>query len=294
MYRFKSIRRRVLSVLVVVYLVSMAATAGIGWMVLKADAVKVAQEKTDLFMGTMNAARRYMVEHLRPQTKELLPGTYFPEGSVGIVMLASIGRMLQEDHPEYVYRIASPNALNPANRADDEEGRIIARFANRGGKQWDGFIERNGQTYYTVATPMKAKPGCMRCHSVPDAAPKALVAKYGSTGGFGYKNGEVVGATFAYMPISIALDEARQKLAVFIAAFSLFFLIVLFIVDRVLVSSVIKPIERFVDDADAVSKGDMSRSFEVNSEDEMQTLAKAFNRMKVSIQKSLDMLRRKR
>jgi len=294
MYRFKSIRRRILSVLVIVYLVSMVATAGIGWMVLKADAVKVAEEKTDLFLATMNASRSYMVEHLRPQTKKLLPGTYFPEASVGIVMLSSIGRMLQEEHPDYVYRVASLNALNPANLADNAEAGIIARFEDQGGKRWDGFVERNGQSYYTVATPMKAKPGCMRCHSVPDVAPKALVAKYGTEAGFGYKNGEVVGATFAYMPISVALDEARKKLAVFIAGFSLFFLIVLLVVDRVLVSSVIRPIERFVDDADAVSKGDMSRNFEVNSQDEMQTLAKAFNRMKISIQKSMDMLRRKR
>ena len=293
MFRFKSIRRRILSVLMIIYLVSLVVTVGAGWVVLKAEAVKVAEEKTDLFLATMNASRRYMVEHLRPRTKELLPGTYFPEGSVGILMLSQIGRMLQEDHPEYVYRIASDNALNPANRADREELRIIDQFAKQGDKRWDGFVERGGETYYTVATAMRAKPGCMRCHSIPKAAPKELVAEYGVDGGFGYKNGEVVGATFAYVPISVALDEARRKLAIFAAAFSLFFLLVLLVVDRVLVASVVRPIEGFVEAAEAVSTGDLSREFKVDSVDEMHTLADAFTRMKVSIEKSLSMLRRR-
>jgi nitrogen fixation/metabolism regulation signal transduction histidine kinase len=280
--------------MIIVYLVAMAVTVAVGWAVLKNEAIEVAKQKTELFTAAMNANRRYMMEHLRPRTKELLPKTYFPEGSVGIFMLSSIGRMLQEEHPEYVYRIASRNALNPANLADREEARILQLLQRQEDPNWEGFIERDGKTFFAVAKSMKAKKGCLRCHSDPDVAPKKLVAEYGTDGGFGYKPGKIVGATFAYVPLSVALEQARHNLMVFVGGFSLFFLLVLFIIDRILVSSVVRPIEHFVETADAVSTGDLNRQFKVNSQDEMHTLAEAFKRMQISIQKSIDILRRRK
>jgi len=77
----------------------------------------------------------------------------------------------------------------------------------------------------------------------------------------------------------------------FSAVFSVFFLLVLFAVDRFIVSSVVKPIEHIVDVAEDISRGKLDREFHVKTNDEIKMLADAFDRMKVSLAKAMDILR---
>ncbi|RME65457.1 MAG: HAMP domain-containing protein, partial [Nitrospirae bacterium] len=54
----------------------------------------------------------------------------------------------------------------------------------------------------------------------------------------------------------------------------------------------IKPIEHIVETADEISRGHLDRDFEIKAENEIKTLTDAFRRMKVSLQKAMDMLRK--
>ncbi len=53
-----------------------------------------------------------------------------------------------------------------------------------------------------------------------------------------------------------------------------------------------KPIEGIVSVADEISRGKMDRDFEVDSKDEIQSLAKSFSRMKITLLKAMDILKK--
>jgi signal transduction histidine kinase len=67
---------------------------------------------------------------------------------------------------------------------------------------------------------------CLSCHGDPKAAPKELVERYGATAGFHMKVGERVDALMAYIPVHVALDDARRTVAVFIGLYTVFFWII--------------------------------------------------------------------
>ena len=72
-----------------------------------------------------------------------------------------------------------------------------------------------------LATPIRATASCLVCHSVPSAAPKGMLAVYGSMNGFGWKSGEVVGAQIVSVPLSLPIEMADRdfhRLLIYLAA----------------------------------------------------------------------------
>ncbi len=286
-----SIRRRIMVILAMVYVVSLSLAVTVGYYVLRQDTIRESEEKTAIFAAAMSSAGRYLVENIRPRLNELLPDAYFPEGTVGILMLTEAARSVQETYPEYIFRIASPNPLNPDNLADPFEENVVELFDMGEIEEWKGFVDRNGKRFYAVATPMEAGRSCIWCHDTPEVAHPDMVKKYGSRSGYGYEVGDVVGGRFIYVPAEVALSQARKKLAYFAGGFSIFFLLALLAVDRIIVRSVVRPIENIVAVAGDISRGKMDSEFEVKTNDEIKDLADAFKRMKVSLAKAMDILR---
>lgn len=292
MLRNMSIRKRIMTILILVYLISLVLVVGSGYYVLRQDTIRESEEKTQIFAAAMSASTQYLATEIRPKVAEYLPDTYFPEATVGIVMLTEAAKIIQQEYPEYVFRIASPNPLNPENLSDGFEQKIIDAFDNGDITEWRGFVDRDGKGFYTVATPMVASEGCIWCHDTPEEAHPDMVAKYGKRSGYGYVAGDVVGGRFVYVPTAVALQQAQLKLTYFAGGFSIFFLLALLAVDRIIVVSVVKPIENIVSVADDISRGKMDREFEVKTNDEIKTLVEAFRRMKVSLAKAMDILSR--
>ena len=71
----------------------------------------------------------------------------------------------------------------------------------------------------------------------------------------------------------------------------LFFLLFV-IINSLIRKSIIRPIEKFVGIADQVSKGKFDNQFEINTQDELKTLADAFTRLKTSLVMMMDMVRK--
>ena len=124
----------------------------------------------------MSSSAKYLTSAIRPKVQEYLPDTYFPEATVGIFMLTTIAKTVQEQYPEYIYRIASPNPLNPENLADAFEEKVIKSFEAGEIDSWRGFVQREGKEFYAVATPMVAGQNCIWCHDTPEAAHPKMVA----------------------------------------------------------------------------------------------------------------------
>lgn len=292
MLKNMSIRKRIMVILAVVYIFSMVAVIGIGYSLLQRDTEREAAEKTELFISSMLANQQYMKKFVRPDLKELAEDVYFPEASVGAVMLVKTAKLLQEQYPEYILRVSSPNPLNQENLSTSFEERIIAGFDNGDYKEWQGFTTRNGKSFYAAAVPIKVSKGCIWCHDTPEVAHPDMVAEYGDTSGYGYKLGEIVGTRIVYVPTDATKALAMTKLAYLGGTISLLFLIALIVIDRIIIRSVVKPIENIVDVAGDISRGKMDRSFDVDTNDEIKLLADAFNRMKVSLEKAINILKK--
>lgn len=292
MFRNLTIRKRIMAILAIVYVISLSLAVGGGYYVLRQDTIRESLEKTEIFSAAMSSSAAYLGSAIRPKVLEYLPETYFPEATVGIFMLTTVAKSVQDQYPEYIYRIASPNPLNPENLADPFEEQVIKTFESGEMESWRGFVQREGKEFYAVATPMSAGQNCIWCHDTPEVAHPKMVEQYGTRSGYGYTLGDVVGARIVYVPTDVALAQAKKKLAYFAGGFSLFFLLALIAVDRIIVSSVVRPIENIVAAAEDISRGKMDREFEVKSNDEIKALADAFKRMKVSLAKAMDILRK--
>lgn len=292
MLKNMSIRKRLMVILVLVYIFSMVGAIAAGYYILNRDTLREAKEKTDLFATVMTANQKFMSRNVRPEVLDLLPDTYFPEATVGIVMMGETAAMIQDDYPEYIFKVASPNPLNKDNLSDAFENSIISGFDNGDFKTWEGTVTKAGKRYYATAKPVEARKSCIWCHDTPEVAHPDMVEEYGTDSGYGYEVGDIVGGRFIYVPMSAADEVTMQKLAGFAGGVSLLFLFAMLIIDRVVIGTVVKPIENIVEVAEDISRGKMDREFSVTSNDEIKLLADAFNRMKVSLAKAMDILRK--
>ena len=292
MLKNMSIRKRLMVILVLVYIFSMIGAIAGGYYVLDRDSLREAKEKTELFAAVMSANQNFMSRNVRPEVLDLLPDTYFPEATVGIVMMGETAKMIQEDYPEYIFKVASPNPLNKDNLSDAFENKIITGFDNGDFEEWEGTVTKGGKRFYATAAPVEARKSCIWCHDTPEVAQPEMVEEYGTESGYGYEVGDIVGGRFIYVPMTATDEITMQKLAGFAGGISILFLIAMFVIDRIIIGTVVKPIENIVDVAEDISRGKMDREFEVDSNDEIKLLADAFNRMKVSLAKAMDILRK--
>ena len=109
------------------------------------------------------------------------------------------------------FRMVSDNFMNLANRPDTFELRALdALRSNSQAEYWD---VAGGQLRFARA--LTATKACLGCHGAPESAPAVVTAQYrppsGSSvgGGYGYKEGEVVGLT----SVTIAHQSPHQMLA---------------------------------------------------------------------------------
>lgn len=292
MFKNMSIRKRILTILAIVYVFSMIGVLGTGYFMLEQDTKREASEKTELFLSSMTANQTYMTKFVRKKLKKLTDNAYFPEASVGAVMMARTAKLLQEQYPEYILKLSSPNPLNQENLSTPFEEKVIAGFDNGDYELWEGFTTLNGKSFYASAIPMEVRKGCIWCHDTPDVAHPDMVAEYGSNSGYGYEEGQIVGTRIVYVPTEKARQLTWKKLGALGSVVSMVFLFAFLAIDRIIIRSVVRPIEKIVEVAGEISRGKMDRSFEVDTNDEIKALADAFNRMKVSLEKAMDILRK--
>ena len=198
---------------------------------------------------------------------------------------------LRKDYPDYAYKEASLNPTNPEDRATGWEVDIIDWLRDHR-EEHEKTGQRNtpmGPALY-LANPIKTTKECLECHSTPAAAPKGMIAVYGSANGFGWKEDVVVGAQIVSVPLSVPLanaDRAYQRLLFFLA---LTMLVAIVALDAGVYWFVIRPLRIVSDTGDRISRGEKNvPPVEVRGKDEIATVAASFNRMQISLAKALKM-----
>lgn len=143
-----------------------------------------------------------------------------------------------------------------------------------------------------MARPLQIRDAaCLRCHSVPDAAPQTMLDIYGRNNGFGWKHMEIIGAQVVSVPMEVPLRRAGAMLKTYVLSMLVIF-VVLFIALNIMVHFfVTRRITRMSQLADQVSLGAMNAAeFDVSGSDELSALARSFARMRASLASAMKML----
>jgi HAMP domain-containing protein len=216
----------------------------------------------------------------------------FPPQSVPFYAATQNFLKLHERHPEYSYKEAALNPTNPRDRAMDWEADIIQQFRNSP-KMTDIVGERDtpmGRALY-LARPIGVSPECLSCHGSPNAAPATLLARYGANNGFGWDPHEIIGAQVMSVPLAAAEADAARTWRGIMAAVTAALALLLVLANLIAWWFAVRPARHIIRVADSLSRGESpGEEFPTRGSAEIIALTRAFNRMRVSLEKSMKLL----
>ena len=256
------------------------------------EAKRQVLNEATLIMRAGTAIRSYTQKEISPLLSEQMSVRFLPH-SVPSWSAHTVLRQVQKDFPDYSYKEAALNPTNPADRATNWEADIIAAFKRDGGLN-EFVVTRDTPTgqFLTFARPFRLTDrGCLACHSTPAAAPATMVDLYGNGNGFGWVQGDVIGAQIVSVPMTLALTRANHSLFAFVAALSAVFLVMLVALNVLMHFFVLKPMQRITTLARDVSAGKPDvPEYPVRGRDEIASLGRSFNLMHRSLQNAMRML----
>src|SRR6202789_2106494 len=144
-------------------------------------------DQANLMVASTRAVRDYTSEDLSPLLEQNpRHKVRFLAETIPFYAATTTFNKVRKSYPEYSYKEATLNPTNPEDRASDWEADVIHELRDHP-EQERMVGERptpSGQALY-LAHPIKVDPACLECHSIPSAAPHAMLAAYGSANGFG-------------------------------------------------------------------------------------------------------------
>ena len=274
------------------FLVGLVVAGAGAYKVLTDGAIENSAREARIVIEQASAIRSYTAESIKPLLEPQMKVQFLPH-SIPSFAAQSNFKLVQHKLPEYAYREPTLNPTNVNDRAVDWEADIINDFREHPEKS-ETMATRDTPVgkFFTLSRPLKvSSPACLTCHSTPDVAPATMVALYGSQHGFGWKQGETVGAQVVSIPMAVPLQRAYNSLIVLMAALAGAFLIILLIVDSLLRALVVKPVIGISEMASEVSMGKLDApEYTRSTHDEIGSLASSFNRMRRSLQNAMKML----
>lgn len=279
-------------VLLLVFMVGLAIAGWISRDLLIRNARDEVARNAGLMMETALAVRGYTITQVRPHLELQLMRAFLPQTVPAFAASETMGE-LRKKYPDYFYKEATLNPTNPRNRAGDWETDIVQEFRNRPAvKELGGERDTpTGRALY-IARPIQiGNPACLGCHSTPDVAPPTMIQLYGSANGFGWKLNEIVGAQIVSVPMTLPLRNAQRAFYTFMASLVAVFALVFVALNVMLSWMIVRPVARLSRAADQVSTGNFEiPEFPEGGRDEIALLGRAFNRMRRSLQKAMQMI----
>jgi protein-histidine pros-kinase len=279
-------------VLLVVFVLGLGVSAYISHSLLVQNAREEVTRNAGLMMESALAIRGYTVSQVRPHLEMQLMRVFLPQ-TVPAFAATETMKELRKRHPEYFYKEATLNPTNPSNRATDWEADLVQQFRNQPAtKEMIGERETPAGRALYIARPIQISNGaCLQCHSTPAAAPATMVKLYGPANGFGWKLNEIVGAQVVSVPMDVPLRNAWKAFYTFMGSLVIVFVVVFAALNVMLSWLIIRPIRGMSHAADQISVG----NFEIaelpeSGRDEIALLGRAFNRMRRSLQKAMQMI----
>jgi HAMP domain-containing protein len=266
-----------------------------GWFardLLRRTAMEETLQNARVLMQAASAAQQYTATQVTPLLKTQLKYDFVPQ-SVPAFSAVEILMKLEKNMSGYSYRSTMLDPTNPRDRPSQWETDIIHRLHDEPElKELVGVKDTASGAELYIARPNRAdNAACMQCHSVPSAAPKTLLDKYGSEHGFGWPLHEVIGADFVSVPMDIPIARSETLLQTFLLCLAAVFGVVLVVLNVIVHWVVTRRVRALSRAADAVSLGNLDDSdFVDNGSDEIASLAVSFSRMKTSLVEAFKMI----
>jgi HAMP domain-containing protein len=257
------------------------------------EAKKVVLNQAELMAASSGATRSYTEEEISPilENTQQHADTFLPQTIPFYAATVTFNR-LRKNFPDYTYKEATLNPTNLVDRAEDWQADIINYFRNDPGqKQLVGERESSvGPTLY-LARPIVAEQGCLTCHSIPSLAPRAMIKRYGSQNGLGWKANEIVAAQIISIPMSVPIKIADEGFRNLLITLGSIFLATIVLIDVGMYFIVIRPLRSVSESADRISTGEIDLPpLPVKGKDEIAEVTTSFNRMQTSLKKAMEML----
>jgi len=255
-----------------------------------------AQERMKFAIAFSKASRTYIKEVLRPRIDQLLAAgctqeDFILEAQSSSFFTASIIKIVNEELPDLKLRQVAFNPLNPKNTPDEVEAKIITFLRQNFAKEYAGIVDYKGEKHFVYASAVVVEKGCLKCHYSVESMPKAVQALYKPSQNPAWEVGKIQGAVFVFMPfekiILKAKLEALYQALIVLGIFVGITLALLLALERL----VFKPLEVLQNRAEEIAKGNVDEPIQIDREDEIGKLAEAFERMRVSIKKVMDLLK---
>ncbi|WP_461829296.1 c-type heme family protein [Aquifex sp.] len=260
-------------------------------------AKKASQEKVKLTMTFAKATREYVRGTLRPKIYELMnkydciKEDFILEAQSSSFVTNKIFEKVSEEFRGLLLRQVAFRPLNPKNSPTEVEEQIINLFRTKNIPEYSDIVEINNYRYLVSAFPVKVKASCLYCHGTREAMPQAVKKLYNPPYDPNWKVGTIQGGVFIYEPYEATILKAQLN-GIIKGSFVFFLnLMVMGLVFLILNRYVFKPIEILREHADKISKGEIEDKIPISSDDEIGQLAKAFERMRISIKKVMDILK---
>ena len=279
-------------VLLVVFVLGLGVTAYISWTLLQKNAREEVVRNADLMMEAALAIRAYTVDQVRPQLDLQLMRVFLPQSVPAYAATETLSQ-IKKKYADYSYKEATLNPTNPRNRATDWEADLVREFKDKSALT-EMIGERDtptGRSLY-IARPIRiTNPACLPCHTTPEMAPATMVKYYGPANGFGWKLNDIIGAQVVSVPMTVPIRNAQRAFLAFMGSLTVVFALVFVVLNVMLSRMIVRPISLMSRAADQVSTGDFDvAELSEKGTDEIAVLGRAFNRMRRSLQKALQMI----
>ncbi len=279
-------------VLASVFLAGLVATGYLSRQLLQENARDEVVREARLILESATAVRTYTVDHVRPHLAPLMAETFLPQTVPAFAATEAIN-ILRKNYADYQYKEATLNPTNPRNRTADWEADVVQRFRQYP-DQREVIAEREaagGRSLYIARPIQVSQAACLQCHGLPAVAPPSMLRVYGESNGFGWKQGEIVGAQIVTVPMALPLRNAQRAFTTFMVSLGSLMALAFLALNLLMGWLILRPIRRLSLAADRISVGDFSEpEFAEGGRDEISLLGASFNRMRRSLQKAISLI----
>lgn len=183
----------------------------------KQIALSEAREKTKIVLEHNLAIHTYFSKQLKPSVFSLSDehrgaGYFDPVWMSSTFAVREIDKYYKAlSTDDYAYKECAVNARSPENEADPYERGFIEESQKDPHLTQRAVVRTiNGSPYFVMMRRGETmEADCLRCHSIPAAAPEELVGRYGASRSFGRRTGELVSAISIRIPLKKAYDAAN-------------------------------------------------------------------------------------
>ena len=277
---------------------------------LQSKAEREVVSKAQILLKTMNSVRQYTSEninvHLRPlldQRSQFISETVPGYSARRVFEYFRSGK----DYEDFIYKEATLDPTNPLDKADGFEASLVEGFRRDPAlPEQTGFREIGGRNMFFTARPIRIRSAsCLECHSVPSAAPASMIEAYGSSNGFGWNMGDVIGSQIVYVPAQAVFSAGQQSAVLVTGIFVAIFALAAIAITVFFRRAVVRPLGGLTAATQALSRGNPDSELPVSPErskipetavhgDEIVQLAERFDFMTREVYSREERLRQAR